>query len=374
MAVLGVASITPTLPRIATVFDLTPERAGLVVSMFTLPGVILTPVFGVLSDRIGRIRVLIPSLLLFAVAGTACAFARDFGVLLALRFVQGIGVAALGVINLTLLGDLFRGNRLPTAMGYNASVLSIGTGVYPALGGALALTAWYYPFALPLLAVPVAGFVWWRLRVPHVPSDERFTTYLRGAAGEVGRPAVIGCFLAGLVTFILIYGAFLTYLPFLLAERFEASPARIGLLISAASVSTAIVSARLGRLVARFGERRLMLVGFAIYVISLLALPVAGSTWTLLAAILLFGAANGINIPSMLSLLMSLAPAQYRAAFMAVNGSLFRLGQTVGPLLAALALRWWGLDGVYLASAGAAAVTLAVVAGLTRRPQPAESP
>jgi MFS transporter, ACDE family, multidrug resistance protein len=72
---------------------------GLLITVFTLPGVFLTPVAGVLSDKFGRKTVLIPSLLLFGVAGGACALARDFELLLGLRVLQGVGAATLGATN-----------------------------------------------------------------------------------------------------------------------------------------------------------------------------------------------------------------------------------------------------------------------------------
>lgn len=58
-------------------------------------GVRLMAVLGVLSDRHGRKMVPTPSLLLFGVAGVLCAFARGFGLLLALRPIQGMGATAL---------------------------------------------------------------------------------------------------------------------------------------------------------------------------------------------------------------------------------------------------------------------------------------
>ena len=64
------------------------------------------------------------------------------------RAEQGIGASAIGSINVTLIGDLFAGRQRTTAMGFNASVLSIGTAAYPAVVGALALVAWSAPFAL----------------------------------------------------------------------------------------------------------------------------------------------------------------------------------------------------------------------------------
>ena len=64
-----------------------------------------------------------------------------------------MGGASLGALNLTIISDLYAGPVRTEAMGYNASVLSVGTASYPAIGGALALLGWNYPFALSLFAL-----------------------------------------------------------------------------------------------------------------------------------------------------------------------------------------------------------------------------
>jgi len=88
MAVMGVSSIVPALPDVMEGLDFTPATIGLVVSVFTLPGVILAPVVGVLADRVGRKVVLVPSLFIFGGFGFACFFAQDMTQLLVLRFFQ----------------------------------------------------------------------------------------------------------------------------------------------------------------------------------------------------------------------------------------------------------------------------------------------
>jgi len=135
MAVLGVSSISPAFTSVSQRFNISETSVGLLITVFTLPGVFLTPVFGVLADRWGRKKVLVPSLFLFAIAGGACAFAPNFNILLLFRFFQGIGAASLGSLNQTLIGDIYTGKERAAAMGYNASVLSIGTASYPVLGG-----------------------------------------------------------------------------------------------------------------------------------------------------------------------------------------------------------------------------------------------
>jgi ACDE family multidrug resistance protein len=138
MAVLGTSSITPAFPAIVREFGISSGQVGLLITVFTLPGIAMTPLLGVLSDRYGRKKILVPALLLFGLAGGACAFARSFDVLLVLRFFQGMGTAALGTLNVTVIGDIYDGRERSSALGYNSSVLSVGTASYPAIGGLLA--------------------------------------------------------------------------------------------------------------------------------------------------------------------------------------------------------------------------------------------
>src|SRR5690625_2022863 len=155
---MGVSSIAPALPSIARTFSVTNDQIGLLITFYTLPGIILTPILGVIADRYGRKRVWIPSLFFFGIAGTACAFATSFEQLLFLRALQGMGSASLGELNLTLIGDLYSGYDRATAMGYNGSVLSVGAAAYPASGGSNAIMGWFYLFCLALQANPIDLF------------------------------------------------------------------------------------------------------------------------------------------------------------------------------------------------------------------------
>ncbi len=362
MAVLGVSSITPVLPTVATVFDRTPQSVAWVIAIFTLPGVLFTPLAGILGDRIGRKAVLIPCLILFAVAGTACGFVRSFEGLLVLRFLQGTGATALGAINVTLIGDLFSKQQRAAAMGYNAAVLSVGTSIYPAVGGGLALIAWYYPFFLPVVAVPVALAVIFALDNPEPEVKGSLKEYLSVTLRSVWQPQVLLLFSVSVLTFILIYGPFLTYLPFLLERSFGASPAVIGLVVAATSVSTAVASFWLGALSRRFGTRWLVVFAFLLYAVSLAGMPLAPSIAWLSIPIVIFGAANGLNIPSFLTILTNFAPLEHRAAFMSLNGMVLRLGQTLGPVLAGVVVVIVGIEGSFYAGAALALIVFGVLA------------
>ncbi len=352
MAVLGVASIAPALPRIAETLGVSAGEVGLLVTAFTLPGVILTTVAGILADRYGRLKVLLPGLVLFAIAGVSCVFAKSLSVLITLRVVQGIGASAIGSINVTLIGDLFVDRQRTTAMGLNASVLSIGTAAYPAVGGALAMVAWSAPFALAILAIPVAVLAVRRLHVAPKGHKADLGHYFGGVWEIVRRRDVVALFFASTAIFILLYGAYVTFLPFLMSGRFGSTPLGIGLLMAGLSISTAVTSANLGRLAAKLGEVNVMRVGFVIFAAGLLLIPLVPTVWALAVPAVLLGFAFATTIPVVMVLLTAIAPVDRRGAVMSMNGTVLRLGQTLGPPVMAGVHRWAGIDAVFFVGAG----------------------
>lgn len=360
-AVMGVSSIAPALPKMARTLEVSNEQIGLLITAFTLPGIFLTPVLGVIADRIGRKAILVPSLFIFGIAGTACAFATDFTWLLILRFLQGIGGASLGALNVTLIGDLYDGNERATAMGYTGSVLSMGTAAYPAIGGGLALLGWYYPFYLSLLAVPMGLLVIKALKNPEPDNGTDLRTYFGDVWNSLKSKKVLGLFIANFLTFIMLYGGYLTFFPILLDGDFRQSSLIIGIMLSGSSVITAFTSSQLGKLARRFTEPNLILTASLLYLGVFLSIPNIENIWLLAVPIMVFGFAQGINIPSILNLLTYQAPSEYRAAFLSVNWTVLRSGQAMGPFLLGLVYGVSGLEGTFYFTAGVAVLFTGII-------------
>ena len=360
MVVMGVASIAPALPGIVRDLEISKLDVAWLITAFSLPGMLLAPFVGVLADRFGRKRILVPSIFLFAIAGTACAFTREFNILIIFRVFQGIGAAAMGSINVTLIGDLYLGRRRVEAMGLNASALSIGAAGYPLIGGALAALAWYYPFYLSLIAIPVGIIVLTKLNNPEPDSRENFKSYLVGAWGYLKNMKVAALFAAGVITFIIVFGAYLTYFAIYMDDAFNASGFTIGVFMSVSALATAVVASQLRRITRRFSEAMLIKASFAIFGLSLILIPFMPSLWFLLIPVLLLGIAQGINLPSILSTAAGLAPTEYRAAFMSINSSMIRLGQTVGPPIVGLFYVYGGPTAAFTFTAGLAFMAAAV--------------
>ncbi len=370
IAVMGIASITPAFPGIIQYFGISTQQVGWLIAAFTLPGIFLTPVSGILADRFGRKLVLVPSLFIFGIAGFLCSFMRDFHSLLVFLFIEGIGAAGLSSINITLIGDLYTGEKRTTLMGYNASILSIGTAAYPAVGGFIAVFGWQYIFYLPLLALPLGIYVIFGLNNPE-PKDHRgIGEYFRRIWKNINQRSVWGLFLVNMLVFVLLYGSYLTYFPILLSERLQASSVQIGLMMSIMSLITAGTSSQLGRINRRFQSKTILLFGTSFYFLSMLSLLISQSWTQVVVSVIVFGLGHGLLVPSIQNLLVGFASIKERAAFMSVNSMVLRIGQTIGPLLIGVFYAIGSLQATFIAGAVVAMMMSGVITGMIKVSNP----
>jgi len=348
MAILGVSSIIPALPDIMEGLAISPVQIGLIISVFTLPGVLVSPIVGILADRVGRKVILIPSLFVFGGFGFACFFANSFEQLLFLRFLQGMGAGPLGVLYATIIGDLYDGRERGQAMGYNASVLAMGTAGFPAIGGVLALIGWNWPFILPLLAIPLGLTILRHLDAPEPKQSGSLKDYIADAYKLMKTRQTLSLFATTLLTFIILYGPIVTYLPILLDTEYNANPATIGFIFLVASGFTGVASFQLGKLAHIFGQHTLLSVASVLYALCMALMPQAPGVWHVIPPVICFGLAQGLNIPTVMTMLTTLAPMEQRGVFMAANGLILRLAQTVAPILLGGIYALFGMNAVFV--------------------------
>lgn len=348
-AVLSVTSISPAFPMIAEVFNVSDTKIGLLITVFTLPGVILSPVIGVLADRLGRKKVLVPSLVLFGIAGTSCIFAHSFRVLLSLRFIQGIGGAAINSLNNTIIGDLYNDRECTIAMGYNATVLNIGTTAFPVIGGALCALGWYYPFFLPLVAIPIAILVLFILDSYDPETNQDLKEYLKNTVQSLKNKNIILLIITSCLLFTIFYGVYMAYFPIYISRSFNPTPLQIGIILASMSLTTAAVASQLGRLSSKFSVKTLLILGFSLFGVAFLIIPVIPTIWLLFIPTIIYGLGQGITNPMIQSTLARLSDKEYRGMVMSLSGMSIRLGQTVGPLLFGLILAIFGMNHVFYA-------------------------
>jgi MFS family permease len=332
MGVMGVSLVSPVLPDLRPVFGVSDAQVGLVITAYTLPGVFVTPFVGLVADRFGRRRVIVPLLFLFAAAGAGVAVARTFAEVIALRFLQGVGASALITLAVTLIGDVYEGRRRDAVMGLNGSTIGTGAAFYPLLGGALAGIRWNAPFLFFGFGAVVGLFALVALREPDAERSTDVRTYLGRLRAVAVLPEAVAIFVALFVAFFIFYGAVLTAMPLLLSDAFGLGSGRIGATLSTVALASAAVSSQYGRLSEWRTASELVALGFVAYGVGLLAVRLAPSPAAVAAALLVFGVGFGVVMPSIDTAVVTLVDDDLRAGVMGMRTSMLRLGQTLGPV------------------------------------------
>jgi MFS transporter, ACDE family, multidrug resistance protein len=341
LAPLGIALLSPGLPVIQDRFALTDAQTSLIISMYFVTGIVLSPFIGLLEDRVGRRHVLVPCLLGFSVAGAAIALAPNFEVVIALRVVQGTAAAGIFITTVTVIGDTFEDVQRSAVLGANTAVLSTGAAIFPIVGGVLFTSTWNAPFLAYLLGIPVAMFAYATLEEPSIEHEARtLGSFQRVIAALSPREAAL-LYGSALMIELLLFGALFTAIPFLLTEEYGATPIEIGFIITAALVASAVASAETGRLARYVTDDMIIILGFAGAGLGLVGVWFANSYYAIGVSGTVFGAGWGVTLPAIDDDVSEFVSAEFRAEALSLRNSATFLGRSVAPVLfTSLATLW----------------------------------
>lgn len=353
--------VAPILPEMVQQLHLNPGLAGNLVSMHCLTIALFSPPLGILADRVGRLRVLIYSLILYALFGVAGALMQSFWPLLVMRGLLGAASGGIAAASLGLLGSMYEGKARSQALGYATSTLTITGIIFPLLGGWVGATHWQFVFYLYGLGLPLALLVSLILREkqPKLRTRASKTEQSQKLSQVLGNPGALWLLLTLGLASISMY-AVVIYAPLYLKATIGAGAVLNGIVLASRAVGAAGVSAfgarRLTHTLGMFGATA---VGFGLMGLTLGMIPLLHQLkWILLTAVL-FGVGFGIVLPNLYSALANLAPSKLRSSVLAAGTGAGFLGQFLSPILLGPVLGNSGLEGVFYTAA-----SLSFVAGI----------
>lgn len=362
--VIANSVLTANLPDILSDLGQADSRAGILVAVGPMPGVLMAPIVGVLADRYGRRRILVPCLVLFGVGALLSAVAPSFQLLLLARFLQGVGGAGLINLAVVLIGDHWTGLERTKLIGRNSGVLTIGLLLLPSFGGLIGeVASWRYALALGVVSWPIAAVAWRTLPTTRSGPERTIGAQLRGTVAVLRQPTVLTILLSGVLLFTVIFGVFLTALPVHLEDQFGLGPGSRGLVLSVFAIGASVTAFNLGRIRQRVSARHLLVGSSILIAVAAAAIGTAPTVALVVLAAVLYGLGDGAAIPALQDLITSSAPDDQRASVMAAWVSGIRLGQTVGPIGAAALFAATSTQTTILVGAGlfaALAVLMAV--------------
>jgi multidrug resistance protein len=369
---IGFGMIIPQLPFYAQTFHATPAQIGWLFASYSLMQLLCAPFLGRLSDRVGRRPVLLVSIAGSVAASLLFAFAPSFGWLLVSRALAGIAAGNYGIAQ-AYVADVTPPSERSKAMGMVVgAAFGLGFVLGPALG---ALLAHFGPLVLPLTAAGLsavnlaAALLWLEESLPPAARGQVQGGWFdpRLFADSWRNPPVRGLMLlAFLVTFC--FSMMETSLALYCHTRFGFDMKETGwLFVYVGVLLVAVQGVLVGRLVPRFGERRLILDSILIMAAGLALLPVAGTPWLLLPALSLLALGSGLHNPSSLGLLSLLTRAGEQGGVSGIYRSYGALARTLGPLAGLWMFQEVGLRSPFWTAGGIMLITFLIGWNLLRR-------
>ena len=334
---MGVNFIQPALPALTQPFHVSDAQLSWVMTVFTAPAIVLSPIFGVIADLYGRRLLLALGLIAFGIFGAAMAFAPNFGWLLAFRTLQGVAFSAVIPLTIVLIGDLLEGDSEIGGQGLKVFLDRIGYLVFPPLGGLLAAVAWFWPFVFYVLTIPVGLTAFYWMPETKGKRSERTMTYLGDILRLTRHPRLVIAFSAGFLRFFLDYG-FLTYFPLFLVRTHGISTATAGLLYVFFSIGAMMTSSQAGRIAAGRDKANILFVAFAVSGAAVLAVPFLPGIGLVGGALFFYGLANGVISPMQKSLLTQNAPAELRGGIVSFDRLIQQVSKTTSTSIVGLLL------------------------------------
>lgn len=326
-------SKTPVLPLFAASLNATPAEIGWIVMASTIPGVLISYPAGALSDHLGKRRVLLASLVVFATAPFLYLVIETAWQLMAVRFYHGFATAIFGTVATAAIAERYSADRAARLSTYS-SVTIVGRSIAPFLGGTLislaSFDAVYVSCAIAGVLALGAGLLLKdrdprptaKLELPHFWSSLR--TVLRDR----------GIMLVSTVEAAqyLVFGAIEAFLA-LYASSLGIPAWQIGIILGVQLVSIVFAKPLMGKVSDRAGRRRVILPGLLIGAASVVLLPYFPNFIGLSVLSLAFGLGFATVTSSTAALVADLTKDGRYGSSMGVLRTVMDVGQSIGPVL-----------------------------------------
>lgn len=338
--VLGNSMLIPEFPQIKAALDINQFKVGLLITVFSISAGITIPFLGYLCDQIGRIKVIVPALILYGLGGVISGFAtlsmdNPYNIILVGRAVQGIGAAGTAPIVMALIGDIFQSQQRSEALGIIEAANGVGKVLSPILGSAIGLISWIALFfSYAILAVPIAAGVWFLGKEGKKPEKQGLKKYL-GKTAEIFKEkgfSLIATILTGMLVLFVLFGL-LSYFSDILEIRYDIKGFIKGLVIAIPILFMSITSYTTGHILKKIKKyyKISIIAGLILVTAMLVVLYYFDSLVIYLIFFSLLGTGTGLVLPSVNTMVTSSCNTSQRGVITSIYGAARFVGVAIGP-------------------------------------------
>lgn len=368
MDLLGFGIIIPLLPLYADSYGASPATIGLLFASYSLAQFALSPVWGRLSDRVGRRPVLLVTIIGSAVGSLVLGLAGSIAILFVGRIIDGASGASVAVARSTV-ADVASPEQRPRLMGLLGAAFGFGFVIGPLIGSLAVLGGPAVPFFVAAAISALNAVSTW-FRVPETRAPEAASASQAVRIGDL--PSTVRRFV--LLTFVGVtaFSAFEATFALLAEARLALGDSQVALLF--AGVGVVLVGTQgglIGPAAGALGERRLILVGLALNVVGFVLLATGDGWLSLIPGLAILAIGQGFITPTLSSAVAGAAHPGGSGAALGVQQSAGGLARVVGPALGG-ALFGMGVSLPYLVAAAMTLMAMPLVP--TGRPSVVELP
>ena len=336
LVMLGFGIIIPILPFYAENLGASEALFGWLMASYSIMQFFFAPIWGRLSDRIGRKPVLIIGLVGYIVSFTIFAFSEELWMLFLARLIAGLLSSATLPTAMAMIADQTTDEERGKSMGILGAGIGLGFILGPAIGGLLSRYSLFglSPLASPFLFTAAISLVPLILAIIFIKE----TLIVRNRTNKgihkkrsyhILKSHLSFVYLAAFIVSFTLAGLESTFAYFA-KDRANIDSYRLGYIFAIMGTANAFVQGGLiGRLI-KFGEEITIKIGLTISSVGFMLIVFADSFWELAIFLPVFGIGNGMMRPSISSLISKKTKIGYGSAI-GIMDSMDSLGRIIGP-------------------------------------------
>ena len=278
----------------------------------------LNPLGGILADKWGRKKIVVPSIFIYGAAGGLAGAAlllleNPFRTVLFFRFLQGVGSATPMYLAVALAGDMFQSQERTRVMGFLEIANGLGKLSSPVIGGVAGLLGWYAPFFVyPIISFPVAFLYWFSITEPQQQEKVSLRTELKSLSQLTSLQNILAL-LTSFASIFFLFGTMFWVGEFI-GQKIPDGTVIHGLII-AIPVAVMMVTAFFTPGVAtKVGPRITLSAGLLISSVSLFLIPFIYSTVLIWPNLVLIGYSAGLLLPVLYTDVSAISSRNHRGS------------------------------------------------------------
>jgi|SRR5690625_94932 len=347
---LGNSMLIPVLPVLENKLNISQLQSSLIITIYSIAAILLIPIAGYFSDRYGRKKVIVPSLIVTAIGGAVAAFAAwkiadSYEWIMIGRLIQGIGASGAFPVVLPTVSDMFNEESdVSKGLGIIETANTFGKVLSPIIGAILASVIWCLPFVVvPIFSLISLCLVSFFVKVPKQTHENkpRFKTFIKNLKSTFKKKGrwLIAIFCIGILNMFVLFG-YQFHFSHLLETGYEIGGSLKGLILAIPLFILCIASYISSKII---GDNKQLMKWFIFtgnVVCAIFLFFISKDTGivgvTSLLSLASFGI--GLSLPSLDTLITEGVDKKIRGSITSIYSSMRFVGVAIGPPIVALML------------------------------------